>query len=1216
MRRLLTVEGLQVELSTTANGNDTYATLSWQDSENSAESSFDIWIDQQLSNGRHLSKVFYDAGLSLPGSDLTRIIDQVFTPGDYTAYVRRTSADFEGDWVGQSFHVDDDNDPTTPVVLSRPGLSDVTVFRQGQAAAGQAVSEGAINWSGDSPQYEVWLGKRDDTGKARVQTIVRSLSKRSITLRELALAAKSGGVVYHGEIPQRTQAQLETGDYQVYVRGINGAVDSDGNWVGRGPWSKAYDFTFHRIEGRDAVPDNLSATNEVRPTISWSPVPNAEAYLVNFWKGPDYHNHRPVNVRVYGTQFVAQSQTIVADNGSLTIEPGDEVYVRVRAIGSEGMMEGLRWGNFAYTVFSAPVRLDSEELTSPDILGPERSIAESMPVLRWSRGDNAATYDVWFTSVQTKRRMFTATGVPGNVLHLTPEFLARYSDIDEMPTSEFTGSGLASGRYRFWVRSRNPAANRPGAWSAGYDFTIEPSAETIVDLFGNDDPETLPLNSANVIRTYRHNGQEHLLIANGLGESYGASVLSRYVLNDNDVPVRPVVVDPNTGQTRTEFTDLSVGSNVSDMARLGQNRLIVLSRGSNELRVVDLDQWAVLSSLELLSGNGEAAPDAIDLEVLSNGQILVVFNRSDRLRVFEVDGAGVLHEVVVPDSSPVDQGFRLRHGRAMNVTAVERDNGNYRLYLSTPGVNGTVILNYSSTALALTESPGGDIVSRDEASTPFVAGSLVTVANTTESVSQFYIGGDRNGFLTWINVETNQSGFIDVLPFLTCVSRDPASEHFLDPNDNQVDITEVLALGDSEIAVLNNRQRSLLLSLTSVDGRLNATSRLTMAFAYRGAAITTSEGIQLALTSPANSQLTITSLEETIEEQASAVVHPLAQTIVNAVALDSGEVLVQSSDLNRYLLSETSNGRIVTTPMAAQVTADDGTVYVLTGGPIGIYSDPNSGKTYAATTASVYHVDEVELLPCQTPDITLLILDISNIEDPQIVSTAELHDVFNLYAVEMTADRVTIVDRLGSALVSIVDWDNENQRTERFDFSSLHESGFGNSRPARTITMSDGSVVVLHDTTPDKVFSVLPSGAVSGATSVATVHAHNVGEWFYDVQKFDDDRVIGVTWDAVAVILNIRTGVFEMVQRLNDFDGLQTTLYGARSIAFRGDTLAVSSPAGGVVAEFQITSNDSRTAFSADLIRLNRSPDSVSTLLTHDATWLIEAGRIRKIARP
>ena len=671
VRQLLAVADLQITVDDSADGTAATVVLAWQDSENSAESSYEIWLQQDFTATTHNSKVYYRREFDAAGTTLTHAIPQDLAPGDYTVFLLRHDGNSLSNWVQQSFQVDDDADAATAIVVNLPPRRpEITVVREGQGAAGQAISEGAVQWVGDASLYDVWLGQRNSTGGMAAHSVIRNVPNSSITLRELALASERTGVTYYGDVAgNRTLAQLNTGDYEIYVRGVNGALDSAGNWIGRGPWSRGAGFSFVRLEGSAAVPDNLRVTHELRPTIKWDPVAHAEAYLVSFWKGPDYQNHSPLNIRVNGTEFSPTSPQLLDGHRNVALEPGDDVYVRVRAISSEGTLEGFRPGNFAHAVITIPSVLSAADLKPPVIKGPGQLIGDSMPVLEWQHSPQAATYEIWFSSLQTRRRMFLATGITDNVLHLNPEVFTTYARVSSIHSVYSAEHGLADGRYRFWIRAENPAAPQRGAWSQPYYFTVESSRVTKFDLYPDNEPASLPLVSPNLIESYVENDKEYLLITNGLGESFGASVVARFLVNEEGVPIRPVVRNQVTGTAELQFPDLAMGSNVADMAFLDERRLVVLSRGSNDIRIVDVVDWEIVSEFALSPGAGDESPDAMDLEILSNGQILVVFNRSDRLRVIDVDENGQLVELPLSGTTLSNQGFVLEQGRAMHVSA-------------------------------------------------------------------------------------------------------------------------------------------------------------------------------------------------------------------------------------------------------------------------------------------------------------------------------------------------------------------------------------------------------------------------------------------------------------------------------------------------------------------------------------------------------------------
>lgn len=1199
-RVLLSITSLDVQQIWSHSDRSSKLAVHWTDSELTSEQSYEVWIDQELPGDRRLSKIYHQSGIAA-GPDLQ--IDQFFLPGNYNVYIRRDTVNHVSAWVGQSVTVSDAANDQLNSEIESPDRAQINVFRQGQAANGQVVSEGAISWTGNAAIYDVWLEHSSaDAGRSPV-AVVRNVNRNSISLRELAKASEKGKPILYADLEAKP-SQLPSGQYRVYVRGLNGAVDENGHWIGQGEWSEPYEFEFHSVEGSDAIPKNLRASNEIRPLIAWDSVPNAEAYLLSLWKGPDYENHRAVNLRVYGTRFRPSQSMVTGQNGRLQISPGDEIYVRVRGIGSEGMLEGMRPGNFASTVLSVPAQLTPDELPAPDIVGPAATIPDRMPVLRWNDSPNAGSYEIWFTSLRTRQQVFHAKGIEANYLHLSPDVLQASSNISDSNSEYDLMSGLADGRYRFWVRSVNPAASALGSWSRSHEFTVDSDLVDELSPPPADGAASASLVAPNLVTTHTENGIDYVLVTNGLGESFGASVLARYVLSDDGQLIRPTTIDPLSGQSIQFFPDLPMGRNVSDIEFLGESQLVVLSRGSNEVRLVNLSDWSVESSYALSPGAGGESPDAMKLEVLSNGQILVVFNRSDRLRVLAVKPDGTLTEVLVPNATPSNQGFVLPQGRAMNVTAVDNDDGSYLIFLATPALNGTVVLRYDPETVQF-ETVAAPLARRT-GSSQFISSSIVTLPDG-DKTSTYYLSADRNGFLTWINTDSLAYDFFDLVPLIPCSSRDQNAVHYASADDNSVDPTRMVRTSADSLAIFNNRQFSVEVSLSSDRGSLGVEFLQAMPAAYSGAVVETANGRRTIIASPVKSALY--SVPDSSEPPHEPQIRRTVSTFLDAIGLADKVLSLSSDDTVRLLDAEADIGVGSADDPLREIIDQAGRVYRVTDGPIATFHDRNNGRLFAAVTVAdgAFSSDPSS---CELPERFVAFLDLSDWNSLVVLNVVSLSQVHKPYRFELTEHSLRVVDRLGSVMATFHDWQGDSPRFERRNFGEMHQPGFGQTRPARSLTMGDGTVVVLHDTTPDKVFSVLTSDS-----ETATVHAHNVGEWFYDMAKFDDDRIVAVTWDAVAVILNIRTGVFEFVQKLDQFPDMNLSLYGIRGISFYENTLSVSSPAAGLVAEFEFEPARSGSGHSARLVRLFRSTDVVTTLLTEESNWIIENQRVIRLSR-
>jgi hypothetical protein len=274
--------------------------------------------------------------------------------------------------------------------------------------------------------------------------------------------------------------------------------------------------------------------------------------------------------------------------------------------------------------------------------------------------------------------------------------------------------------------------------------------------------------------------------------------------------------------------------------------------------------------------------------------------------------------------------------------------------------------------------------------------------------------------------------------------------------------------------------------------------------------------------------------------------------------------------------------------------------------PSGIYSDPASGRLYTSVHSFEQDTNGID---------SRHFLTIVEVTDPALpVLHAEYSVAADLrwYSVDMSADRIIIVDRLNSTTVTVSDWQTPNTATTSIvNFGERHPGTYGRIRSARLRTLADGTDVVLHDTTPDKVFSVFKPGDLLTGTPVATVHTNTVGQWIFDVHVFDQDRVIAVTWDAKVLILNVRTGAFETIHQLDGLVDLNLNLFGVRETAYHNGMLSVSSPAAGIVAEFQIDPFTAGIGHKVALSSIIDAPDVMNTLLTDSGQWVIEATRVR-----
>lgn len=1207
LRTLLSISDLAASVSAPDQQGLAAVELNWRVPADVSHGDYEVWTDQRFTSGQRNSKLYYRSSVERPStSHVSYRLENHLGPGQYNVWVRGVVNGNLTAWAATSFEI------ASNVAEEVPARPEITAFREGQGAAGQSNSESAIGWKTNSTWHDVWLGRRSEDGRWLHHASLRNVPGASISLRELAIAAGVTARSAHGDVVSRSQlAQLVSGDYQFFVRGINGAVDAQGHWTGRGPWSRGYEFRFDRLEGPAAVPVNLRVTQETNFEVRWDPVAGAESYLLSLWKGPDYAAHRPVNIPVHGTRY-RHGDTSTLTTTSLSIQPGDEVFVRVRAVGSEGMLEGLRPGNFASAIIRLPDTLEDTEVGIPKIQGPENTTSHAAPVLRWTHAAHADSYDVWFSSRDIGRRLFLASGVTSNVLHLTPEILATVSHPPQSDSLQLDSSGLVDGHYRFWVRARNTDYHVTGSWTRGFDFEIS-SAQITEFSAAASEPQRQPQVSPNLILPYSSNGESHLLVTNGRGESFGASVLARFHATEDDL-TRPV--HSPQGRPQLTYPDLPVGSNVTDMAFIDERYLLVLSRGSNDLHLVDVALWQVISRLDLATGAAGEALDVMDLEVLSNGQIFVVANRSNRLRVIEVSADRQLREIHVPDSTTTQQGFPLPRGRAVQVSAAERADGRYAVFLATPQTHGVVTAIYDPQQLTLTPAtaPNGQalpVISRSQFSSPFLGGTLFRTS--LSEAPAFYLSTDRNGFLTWVNITSYEYGFVDLAEFIVDASRDPLSADYRNPDDSHIDPIRLLQIDDAHIAVTNNRTSSVILKL-AVDGTTLQVQSGTATRTGYSAAFSGGDKPRLYSTAGGGPDLPIAPNNIVMTQLTYDAQHQqwetgpvtgfvLADPVIRA-GVDERGVSLQYFAGRRVLLTDEANAPSLQ-PQTYTLHSADGRRYEDRGGSAEVLST-SSGQRYLATHLVLNSQTDSE-------EHFLGIVDITIPTHEKLQAAYPLPPQFHWHSVDFTEERAALLDRLGGRLLTVTNWQTPAAASiETTVFADRLPTTFGQTRSGRVRRLEDGTNVVLHDTVPDKVFTVFPPDRLHDNSAVPHVHANHAGQWIYDMHVLDQQRIIAVTWDAKLLILNVRTGVFETIRHLDRHAFAALDLFGVLETDYRQGRLSVSSPGAGVVATFQVRPYDTGVGFDVQLTSVVRAPDVVSTLLT-DHHWIVESTRVRRL---
>ncbi|MEZ6125509.1 MAG: hypothetical protein R3C49_20370 [Planctomycetaceae bacterium] len=1055
-----------------------------------------------------------------------------------------------------------------------------------------------------------------------------------------SLVDRNGGVASDG--PQ----QLDSGEYRIFVRGVNDAHDADGNWIGRGPWSRGVDFSFRQIEGADAAPKNLTATSSLRPTVSWDPE-GAEAYLINLWKGPEYSRHQPVILRVQGTSWTPQGTVLQSwrDGWAFkeTIEPGDEFYIKVRALGQDGSPINFEPGNHASTTVVIPRTLGAEDVPAPRILGPATRTSDSWPVLRWEDVGNATSYDVWFSSLETGQRLFMAEGVEQNALYLAPRshdgasWYRYFRDLFNNPVYAWD-TGLAEGRYRFWVRGRNDATQTVGAWGSGYEFEVDHAGMQSLNLIEADNPTAQPLAAPNLVLPYEQDGRRFVLVTNGKGESYGASVLARFEVADDGTLFRPVVTSED-GTTTLEFRDLRVGSNVAAMKAMPDGRIIILSRGSGELYLVNPEEWSARRHTIDPDPDMEELPDAsgvdglldvINMEILDNGQIVVVFNRMDRLRIFEVteNGFPVPNIVEVPVySTPNTIGLELPDGRGVQVSGVPLDDGTFRLFVATPGANAVVAYDYdydSKTASGwLVPVNGSSIFRRSRTSNPFHGGTTKNLTDAAGETQTFYFSADRQGFLTWINAETLQSGFVDLADSLPDVSRDPNSDNYADPDENTFDPTRIISVDADHIAVFNNRQSSVLLKTElQSDGTIHIGGSAVLPPSYGGAVLTLPSGLRIIGTGTTpfsrnhlSNRLAVSRLEFDDAQQTWNVTGStstrLATPAVFAVALGE-DLVVEYAEGMRSVVSSGDDGELHETRLPVHWVGLTGNPYFLTNDATAAYVDRATGRRFLIVTALPGDgpVDEFAVPSTNRDDRQLLVIDITDPLNAQLFAEYSIGQLRQVRSATASSDRIVLLDRQGGEMLTVSGWQTPDVATFQHYQFHARTSEMGRTRPAAVVILPDGTTAVMHDTTPDRGVSVFPA-ASTGAADTSVFHVNNTGSFAFDLHVLDEDRITAVTYAGHFIVLNLRTGVIEADQPLNDADGTTINARATENSSYGSGRLLVNTPATQTVAEFAV--EQTAGGFLAVPNRIFELPAAVVTVPASTGYWIVETDTVHRV---
>lgn len=1229
-RQLLSVTNFVIQPAQLDQDDRAALTFTWNDSSANNQTTYELWVDEILPGNRRNSRVYYDSDImaAAVGDTITDskqvTSDVAFASGNFIGFIRSHQPVSSGPWHRFNFQIDDDGNSATPLAnVDRPATPEVSVIREGQGWYGQTSSESLIGWTSDDVLHDIWLNKRNDQNQWERHRLIKNVSGASVTFRELAAADPEGWATYFGQINSSPSDFLDTGDYRFFIRAVNRAADDNGLWIGTSHWSSPVDFSYQQVEGPDAKPAELTVTHELRTQISWSPVNGAEGYLVSVWKGPNYSDNKVLFFRTPETSLKANG--LWFDNGTdqVSIDPGSEFFVRVRAIGQDGSPVAFQSGNFASTTIRIPLAGSVASLPKATPIGPLGTISDQQPLLRWQDVGNAENYEVWLSSLETGRRVLLAENITAPRLHLNAQTLSEYvqSEIDESAYS--MTDGLAPGRYRFWVRTHSQISADAPRWSQGQQFTVSDTADDVVSLNSSTDVSQQQIISPNLVATHTEGDRTFVLVTNGKGESFGRSVLAKYEIGNDGSPFRPTITNTG-GQTVLEFPDLPMGSNVTDMQIMADGRVAVLSRGSNQLHLVNPRSWEVLSTLSLLDGADAASPDAIGLEILPNNQILVVFNRSDRLRIFEANADQLAEQKVGPTNDSYE-GFLLPAGRGVHISGISQANGSYRLFIATPSIHAVTAYDYDpiNRTLSVVNDISGRpfAASRSETANPFRGGTVTNLQLPSGETRDIFLSADRSGFVTWVDSVSLEYGFIDLSDHMPWADRIPGSDIFTDPDDNSYDTTRIVAFGHQQIAAFSTRANSVMLQLQMSDSGQVRVVEGSASDLFRGISGTiqpTATGFRLvsAGKAPVDSevaqgvegrQLTVTELDPVLN-----TTHHIPGTSIEVVVSNpikvahtvGDGVLTQASDGRWRLLTPTASGNNWTTTVWPEtVTWQNQTLTYLTGFS-STWQDPNTGTIYAAVAVD----DPTQVIPGAPFSPIVAVVAINENQLPEIVSVHRAPELTRAFSVNLSADALILIDRRGGESVTIHDWQNPDQTSRQFyQFHATRRSESGAIRPGHGIALNNQTIAVVHDTFPDRGISLFSEST----RTPAIFHPNTTGTFAFDLHRYDDERIIMATYGGDLVIQNAVTGIVELDFSLNQFSGTNLEFNAVENSSYEDGYLTVTSPANQTVAVFQVEQVGSNWIVTPE--RIFNVPDVVRSTIHNQHLWIIEANQVKKI---
>jgi hypothetical protein len=317
----------------------------------------------------------------------------------------------------------------------------------------------------------------------------------------------------------------------------------------------------------------------------------------------------------------------------------------------------------------------------------------------------------------------------------------------------------------------------------GYVFTVEDSSGRQAFEIGSG-----ILFPQRIVADQSHPG--HILVLTGSGEYNGEAWLYRL-----------------DAQTLTPIGDpLRVGENGSDVTWVG-SYLVVASRGSSELYLVDPLNWSVLDHVPTIA-------EPISLAALPGERVAVASIRSDEVQSLKVEN----NRLVLLRSQKID-------GIAYDVTATP---DGQQLFVNLPVSQSIIVLDANTLQKIRTYAVGG---------APSYGGLMF---------NGHYVATDRDGYIHFISLETGEATRVDLAVLLQ-----------LDRNDlpiRGIDPKELIQVDAQHLLVVNDRQDSILLRVDFDGGHVLTPTVVARGHGAASGAYLGDRG-EVLLTQPSNHQI-------------------------------------------------------------------------------------------------------------------------------------------------------------------------------------------------------------------------------------------------------------------------------------------------------------------------------------------------------------------------